>query len=119
MGLMPYGGDRMPDRAGQEPDGERGVAASQENRHMPKENASDERGRIGTDGAAPARPHPAGLDLDILMAVGEIRGLDVSPDGRSIVFASTAGGGSHIYLQALEGGDPLLLTPGERSAAQP
>lgn len=60
------------------------------------------------------------LDLESLVIAGAINGVDVSPDGKRITFASSEGGRSRVYVQALD--DPSsrrLLQTGDQAATQP
>lgn len=60
------------------------------------------------------------LDLRALVTAGAIHGVDVSPDGRTITFGSSANGRSRIYVQPLADPSGLRqLTSGEQSATQP
>jgi len=65
------------------------------------------------------------LNLESLIATGvfyshsAITGLDISPDGRFITFGSILQGVSQVYVQALDGGEPIQITHGSESAAQP
>jgi dipeptidyl aminopeptidase/acylaminoacyl peptidase len=65
------------------------------------------------------------LNLESLIATGvfyghsAITGLDISPDGRFITFGSILHGVSQVYVQSLDGGEPVQITHGAESAAQP
>lgn len=59
------------------------------------------------------------LKLESLTSTGAITGLDVSPDGRSIVFGSTVGGVSQVFVLPIEGGDPVQITHEEEGATTP
>jgi dipeptidyl aminopeptidase/acylaminoacyl peptidase len=59
------------------------------------------------------------LRLESLVSAGGITGLDISPDGRFVVFGSTAGGPSQIFVQSLDGGEPRQITHGAEAASYP
>lgn len=62
---------------------------------------------------------PTALDLASLTAAGAITGLDISPDGDTLVFGSTAEGVSQLYLLDLAGGPPRRLTGDAERSTQP
>jgi dipeptidyl aminopeptidase/acylaminoacyl peptidase len=70
-----------------------------------------------TEGTPPHQPGE--LNPEILASAGFISGLDVSPDGRFIAFGSTAGGLSQLFVQPLDGGQPVQITQGTERALQP
>src|SRR5919199_4555992 len=59
------------------------------------------------------------LKLESLVCAGGIAGLDVSPDGRFITFGSTVGGVSQVFVQSIDGGEPVQITHGDEASTQP
>src|SRR5579872_2834428 len=61
-----------------------------------------------------------GLDVDLLTSAGVVQGVDVSPDGRRVCFASSRGGRARIYVLDLNSDNPpTRLETGEEAATQP
>jgi dipeptidyl aminopeptidase/acylaminoacyl peptidase len=62
----------------------------------------------------------SGLNLKALISAGAISGVDVSPDGRTVVFASSAGGRPKLYLRDVSDGPRIRpLETGREGATQP
>jgi len=84
-------------------------------------------GSLGSRGELPSRVPPqmpgrgeqdlafVALDGTPLAAIPSLpqdaAQVDLSPDGRTIVFAATIDGGTRIATMPVEGGDPTILTP--------
>jgi dipeptidyl aminopeptidase/acylaminoacyl peptidase len=66
-----------------------------------------------------SRPTVQGLDVVQLTSAGVVSGVDVSPDGTRVCFASSAGGRARIYVTSLDGGEPQTLNLGGEATTQP
>jgi len=63
---------------------------------------------------------PTGIDIELLTSAGTVPGVDLSPDGKQVCFASSAGGRARIYVLDLESdGPPRRLETGDEAATQP
>jgi dipeptidyl aminopeptidase/acylaminoacyl peptidase len=59
------------------------------------------------------------LDLQALMRMPFNTGIDVSPDGKNIVFGVASDGPSRLFIQSLEGGEPRPITEPDVESAEP
>ena len=59
------------------------------------------------------------LDLRALIQTPFLTGLDVSPDGRFVVYGNGADGPSRLYVRELGGGPATAITAGDEQAVEP
>src|SRR5581483_6337799 len=66
-----------------------------------------------------ASPASQSLDVDLLTAAGTVAGVDISPDGKQVCFASSESGRARVYVMNVDGSDRRKLELGPEAATQP